>query len=302
MEWKSALKLFLGYKKAQNVSARTLQDYEYFVSQFFKRFPNAFNDEKLKSAAYEYLSDDMKPATYNLRLNNLRVFINFCIKEGYISKNPFKDFKHRKADNRIVQIDADIFKKLLKLPNLKTFAGLRDYALILLTLDTGIRPSEAFSLLIDNINLDAMEVYVRSEEAKTRIKRTLPISYVTVNALQKLINARPKDWGKNIPLFCTEYGTKLNRHRWADRMRRYSEELGIKIMPYSLRHGFALQFLRNGGNAFALQRLLGHTDMAMTKRYVALTDDDLREQHKESSPLNIILPKKQRIRNIKPRD
>ena len=144
-----------------------------------------------------------------------------------------------------------------------------------------------------------MEVYVRSEESKTRIKRTLPISYATANAVNKLINVRPADWKKSIPVFCTEYGTKLNRHRWADRMRKYSKDLGTKIVPYDLRHCFALQFLRNDGNAFALQRLLGHTDMAMTKKYVALTQGDLKKQHQESSPLNEIMPKKRRIRKIK---
>lgn len=297
MTWQSVLKMFLSLKKAQGVSERTLKDYNYFVSQFFNRFPD-FDDEGIKLAAYEYLSDDMKPATYNLRLNNLRGFINFCVAEGYMSQNPFSDFKRRKVDDKIVQISPDILRKLLSLPNLKTFAGLRDYTLILLSLDTGIRPSEAFSLRIEDINLNAMEIYIRSEEAKSRIKRTLPISYSTVNSIKKLINTRPADWGNDTPVFCTEYGTKLNRHRWGDRMRSYSQTLGVKVTPYDLRHTFALQFLRGGGNAFALQRMLGHTDMAMTKRYVALTGNDLKSQHKEASPLNTIMPRKRRVRNL----
>lgn len=298
MEWKKALRMFLSFKKAQGISDRTLKDYDYFVSQFFERFPNAFNDRDLKLAAYEYLSDDMRPATYNLRLNNLRGFINFCIKEEYLTKNPFKEFKRRKVDDRIVQISVDTLKKLLTLPDLTTFVGVRDYTLILLTLDTGIRPKEAFSLHVGDINFDAMEVYVRSEESKTRIKRTLPISYVTASAINKLINVRSSDW-KDVPIFCSEYGNPLNRQSWGKRMRKYSKELGVKIVPYDLRHCFALQFLRNGGNSFALQRLLGHTDMAMTKKYVALTQGDLKKQHQESSPLNEIMPKKRRIRKIK---
>jgi site-specific recombinase XerD len=43
-------------------------------------------------------------------------------------------------------------------------------------------------------------------------------------------------------------------------MKKYSEMLELKINPYDLRHCFATGFLRNGGNAFSLQRTLGHTD------------------------------------------
>ena len=65
----------------------------------------------------------------------------------------------------------------------------------------------------------------------------------------------------------------------------YSKTLKTSIRPYDLRHAFALQFLRNGGHALALQRTLGHTDLTMTKRYVALTEADLRQQHTIASPL-----------------
>jgi site-specific recombinase XerD len=150
----------------------------------------------------------------------------------------------------------------------------------------------------EDINLAAIEVYVRSTKAKTRTKRTLYISYLVRASITRLIKARSPGWDNSVPVFCTECGTELNRNRWANRMKKYSKQLGVNITPYSLRHCFALEFLRNSGNAFALQRMLGHTDMAMTKRYVALTNDDLKEQHEESSPLNSIIPKKQRIRNI----
>ncbi|MCL6558201.1 MAG: site-specific integrase, partial [Firmicutes bacterium] len=71
--------------------------------------------------------------------------------------------------------DVGLLKKLLDMPDQTTFSGLRDYALLLLQLDTGIRPKEALSLEVSDINLQACEVYVRAETAKTRIARTLPI-------------------------------------------------------------------------------------------------------------------------------
>lgn len=58
------------------------------------------------------------------------------------------------------------------------------------------------------------------------------------------------------------------------------------------RHSFALLYLRKGGNAFSLQNTLGHEDMSMTKRYVNLSGQDLKEIHKTASPLNSLLNSK----------
>jgi site-specific recombinase XerD len=56
-----------------------------------------------------------------------------------------------------------------------------------------------------------------------------------------------------------------------------------------LRHAFALGFLRNEGNIFALQRIMGHSSLEMTRRYLALTDQDLKEAHAKASPLNNLM-------------
>jgi len=205
----------------------------------------------------------------------------------------FKNIPKRKDSFKNVNIEPETLTKLLSMPNQATWSGLRDYTLILLTLDTGKRPSEAFSLLVTDINLRSYEIHIRAVNAKTRESRTLPIVFATADVIKKLIMARHESWDSKIPVFCTYQGTKLDRKSWNKRMELYSTKLGIKICPYDLRHAFALQYLRNGGHALALQRTMGHTDLTMTKRYVALTQQDLREQHVTASPLNTLLPKKQ---------
>lgn len=61
--------------------------------------------------------------------------------------------------------------------------------------------------------------------------------------------------------------------------------LGRRVRGYDLRHVFALAFLRRGGNASALQRIMGHRTMDMTRRYVNLVQGDIREMHDKASPL-----------------
>jgi site-specific recombinase XerD len=71
----------------------------------------------------------------------------------------------------------------------------------------------------------------------------------------------------------------------SQRLDRYSRALGVPVRPYDLRHAFALRYLRGGGDAFSLQRLLGHTGLAMTKRYVDLAEADVTAAHERASPV-----------------
>lgn len=298
-QWQDALQEFLYFKQAQGLRPSTVSDYKYHVEQFFKRHPEASDPKNIRSAILVYMTEPIKPATYNLRLQYLRQFFFFCVEQGTYESSPMEGLKKQRQEARIVNLSTETLTKLIYLPNKRTYAGLRDYALILLSLDTGIRPKEAFSLEISDINLNALEVYVRGDVSKTKVSRTLPISPVTRNAIRTLIANRHASWGETIPVFCTTDGTVLNRNTWGDRLEVYSKQLGVRVRPYDLRHAFALQYLRNGGNALALQRTMGHSDLSMTKRYVALTESDIKEQHVVASPINSLLPEKRRVRKAK---
>lgn len=246
-----------------------------------------------------HMADEIKPATYNLRLLYLRAFFEWSIKEDYILVNPLADYRKRKADPRIIDIPTERLKELLSLPDQKSFAGLRGYALILFTLDTGVRPKEAFQLTIDDFDLSHFSVTVPAHVSKTRQSRTLPILPHTTDVVKRLIRVRPEDWDSNMPVFCNNEGNPLNRHTWNDRLEFYSRVMKFKVRPYDLRHVFAIMYLRNGGNAFSLQKMMGHENMDMTKRYLNITGQDLREIHQHASPVHNLIPKKKkRVRKL----
>jgi len=297
--WQDSLEEFLWFKQAQGISPRTALDYRYHVNRFFKDFPKAWHGGRLKQSLYEYLSVPCKPATHNIRLRNLAGFLLWCHSEGIIPDYPLHGLKTRRTEGKIYQVEPDILRRLLYLPDKKTFVGLRDAAALYLVLDCGIRPREMFNLLPEDFNMRSLEIKIRAEIAKTRSSRTLPITTETALLLQSVITARHPDWACTTPLLCTQEGHFLDNYAWSKRLREYSRRLGVKITPYALRHCFALQYLRNGGHALALQRTLGHVDLSMTKRYVNLTEGDLRQQHRTASPLNALLPSRQRVRKIR---
>ncbi|MDJ0305102.1 tyrosine-type recombinase/integrase [Dehalobacter sp.] len=293
INWEEGLVQFLSEKAAQGRSERTLKDYDYHVRQFYHRYAEG----DLKTNLYKYLAEKCAPATFNLRLVYLKAYFKWVAEQGFLEENPLESITRRKAEPRIVQIDSSVLARLISLPDINTYAGLRDKALICLTLDTGIRPKEACNLSVSDFNSKMLEVIVPADIAKTRKQRTLPISQLTCSLIARLISVRPTEWAKDVVLFASADGTTLNKNTWGDRLEHYSTIIGVKIRPYDLRHAFALGFLRNGGNALFLQRIMGHTDLNMTKRYVAATDEDLRNALTSASPLaRLVKPK--RIINI----
>lgn len=133
------------------------------------------------------------------------------------------------------------------------------------------------------------------EVAKTRKKRTLPISPLVARELGRLLSLRPLEW-YDAPVFCGSEGKELSVEAFSRRLRKYSERIGYPVTPYDLRHSFAILFLRNGGNVFALQRTLGHADLTMTKRYLALTKDDLKKEHERATPVAKLVTR--RVRGV----
>lgn len=107
-------------------------------------------------------------------------------------------------------------------------------------------------------------------------------------ALQSYFQARrlhkTKDYHSEI--FITSVGKVINRGG----LRKLMERIGIRAdvpncHPHRFRHTFAIQFLRNGGNIYTLQAMLGHTTLDMVKRYLAIAQMDLDRDHEKASPV-----------------
>lgn len=287
----SIMEEFLLFKKAQGVTNFTISGFRSALRNFLADYKGNIKDSrKLKQAAHLFLADK-KSGYYNKLLQALRQYFEYCIGEGVLKENPCDGLKYKRSGVRIVQHDEQTIRTFLDMPDQSTFSGLRDYTIMLAMLDTGIRPNELLQIRLEDIDFLNTQMIIREEYSKTRQMRIVPLSQKVITYIKKVLQARHPDWEKETPVLCSFSGHRLTSHNLQEKFRWYSNKLGANISPYDLRHTFALWFIRNEGNIFALQKIMGHTKLDMTRTYVELVQADIKGSHKKASPLNTLLEK-----------
>ena len=159
----------------------------------------------------------------------------------------------------------------------------RNRAIILLLLDTGMRATELCTLRIHHIDLKRRWARVYGKGDKERV---LPFSARTGNAIWKYLATREDDSVEDY-LFKTNYGDPLNNDSLLKAMKGIGRRAGLqKVTVHRFRHTFALNYLRNGGDAYSLQDVLGHESLYMTRKYVHMAQGDIKKIHKRASPVS----------------
>ena len=155
---------------------------------------------------------------------------------------------------------------------------LRDRTLLLFLLDTGIRSSELCGLKITDVDLNTGKVFVKGKGKK---ERYCYLGAMARRSLWKYLAER--DSGE--PLFTTRGDRPFTVFWLRGLVVKIAKRAGIaKAHPHRFRHTFAVQFLRNGGDIFALQILLGHSSLEMVRHYARLAAADAEVAHRRASP------------------
>jgi len=160
--------------------------------------------------------------------------------------------------------------------------AVRNRAILLLLLDTGMRASELCDLKIFHADLKNRHVSVFGKGSK---ERTLPFGPRTGQAIWKYLVTRKGELA-NSPLFANAAGDSLDRNELLHMIRALARRAGVRTANvHRFRHTFAINYLRNGGDGYTLQEMLGHTTMDMVKTYLRLAQADLDASHRRTSPV-----------------
>lgn len=153
-----------------------------------------------------------------------------------------------------------------------TREGLRNRAIILLLLDCGLRASELVNLKIYDVDKRNGQVKVIGKGSKERL---LPYSPQTGQALWRYLATRGEASLREF-VFVTSRGGALGRDDLQKIIARIGERAGVAgAHPHRFRHTFSINYLRNGGNVYSLQLMLGHTTLKMCQHYLRLAQCDL---------------------------
>ena len=216
-------------------------------------------------------------------IRSIRSFWSWLKREKFIDNNPFEQVKPPKVSGRVVDpLSPEEVSKLLRGIPRRNHSGYRDCCMILTMYGTGLRVSEVIDLPLDDVNFDSGQIKVMGKGKK---ERAVYMSAGVYKALFKYHHQwRPKVASNYF--FVHEDGRPLNRFYVEHRMQHHVQQAGITktCTPHILRFSFAIQFLRNGGDPFTLQKILGHATLDMTRRYVQIANSDVEAKMKAFSP------------------
>lgn len=206
----------------------------------------------------------------------LKVLFRFFKREDVICVNPTIYLDNPKLWQLIPEVlSSREVEDLLAQPDVETWIGARDKAILEVLYACGLRVSELCALKIYDV--DDTFVRVLGKGGKERI---VPIGKKAIEAVDySLTFRRLSDDDREAPLFVTKQGGSIQRTTVWEMVKRYAKQAKITkvISPHTLRHSFATHLLDNGADLRIIQEMLGHSSISSTDRYTHVSNVRLQE-------------------------
>ena len=312
------LNSFLDYTATiLNKSPNTIKEYNYDLNRFLKYIMKHFNlsdEEDLNNVDIHKMSletvekitlDDIhsylfylantlecKPATRARKTSAIRVFFKYLSqKKHLITNNPALNLETPKIGKRMPKyLSLDESKKLLDASMDEDARNKeRDFAIITLFLNCGMRLSELVGINIKNIDFSECKMTVIGKGDK---ERTIYLNKACINAINEYLSVRPKTrikQGSEDALFLSERLERISNRAVQYTVKRELLKAGLDTNKYSvhkLRHTAATLMYQYGNvDIRALQELLGHESISTTEIYTHVENEQIRNAV-ESNPLS----------------
>lgn len=269
----------------RGLSVNTIDAYRRDLAQFFDycdRSGLARVDRVERKTARHYLAflDTLgySRTTISRKASSIRSFYSDAVLRGSVTVNPFHGVSTPKLDKPLPHaLPTRTMDVAIESIDTSTAAGLRDRAIVETLYATGLRVSELASLRVRDVSGDT--VTVKGKGAKLR---TVPLGRPAQRALERyLADGRPQLAGPEIgnSLWVGARGGSMGT-----RSLRRAVSKHLATFPHAVRHSFATHLLEGGADLRTVQDLLGHTDLATTQIYTAVTRKHLRGIYDQSHP------------------
>jgi integrase/recombinase XerD len=227
------------------------------------------------------------PATLQRKIACLRSFYRHLRREQIIDHDPTAELRPPRSRGRLPKVlSRDEVNRLLSQPRGTSPAALRDRALLETMYACGLRASEAITLELSELDLDAGMLRARGKGSKERL---VPIGSKAIETLRSyLARGRPRLVGiaDEAHVFVNLRGVGLSRQGLYRIVQTHARSAGLerRMSPHTLRHTFATHLLAGGCDLRSLQEMLGHADIGTTQIYTHLSADRLRDVYFDAHP------------------
>jgi integrase/recombinase XerD len=296
---KFAYQDFLDDRRFKNTTKTNIKNYEMLLGKFIEYCieNEIVNVEDITySHVRQYLLNCQekgdKASTINTKLLRIRAFLNYMVECEVIKNNPAKKVKRQKEDVKIDVFSDEQIRQMLNFyrrikQREKSYVAYRDYMMIVTILGTGIRRGEIIKLQwsdVDFIN-KTMSVF-----GKSRRKETIPITDKLAKELAGYQTFCKQYWGSlSDYVFVKRDNTQMTDNSLMLVFKYLGQKMNFKdvrVSAHTFRHTFCHRLAMSGMSAFAIQKLMRHSNISTTMFYVAMWGNELREQNDKHNPLN----------------
>ena len=273
----------------KGLSQNTVQSYKNDITSFAFWVDESINLPLVRISKIEinkYIAqlfkNGLKSSSVNRKISTIKSFFIFLLKKKHILVSPVEDIEMIKQEKYLpISMSEKEVELLLESPNLNSFIGIRDRAMIEMLYATGMRVSELINLKITDIDHNRLVVKVMGKGSKERL---IPYGEVASDYLNAYLKNR-KEINSN-EIFLSNRGKKITRSAFWNRIKLYLKKENLKesISPHTLRHAFATHLLNRGADLRSVQILLGHSDLSTTQIYTHIAKQRLGEILKKHHP------------------
>ncbi len=236
--------------------------------EFFKRIQT-----RDRLVGKNTIKTGVKTSTIKTQWSKLNVFFAWLERKKYIAENPLKDIRppHPNYDDPRALFDKDIHKiySAIALYSSNPFIMRRDTVMVSLLLYCGVRKGEFISLQVRDIDLEKREIIIRGETSKSKFARILKLHPTLVLHLKDYLHLRRLlNLKSEHLLLANARDSGLTREGLKHWVKRLSDKTGVKFHLHRFRHTFACKLADANVHPFKIQKMMGHTSLVMTMKYV----------------------------------
>jgi integrase/recombinase XerD len=284
------IKEFLTYIQVEKGLARhTLESYARDLARLnnwatrHKKPVQELTRQDMRGWIADLSKEGLAPSSVARAVSAARGLFRFLLLDGHIKRHPTEDLQTpQKFSHLPAFLTQEEIARLFNQPDVRTFEGIRDRAVLELLYACGLRVSELVSLKQADIDLQTGILVCYGKGGK---ERRVPIGKSAIHWLQQYNSAKAEFGSAKLRLMFEYRGKPLTRQFVWSMIKGYAKELGSKnVSPHTLRHSFATHLLQNGADSRSVQALLGHSDISTTQIYTHMTDRHLRNAYDRFHP------------------